>query len=102
PNRKSAGAAPATAAPEQSTDAPHPHTASQIAATSLLECRPPSPGSAATDDRSARASPAIHNWLPACCLLRAFHSPPDSLMRRTSFTKVSENRVFQQAAKVMP
>src|SRR2546427_617 len=61
PNRKSAGAAPATTAPEQSTDAPHPHTASQIAATSLSECRPPSPGSAATDDRSARASPAIHN-----------------------------------------
>src|SRR2546422_10602749 len=61
PNRKSAGAAPATTAPEQSTVAPHPHTASQIAATSLSECRPPSPGSAAADDRSARASPAIHN-----------------------------------------
>src|SRR5207302_923634 len=55
PNRKSAGAAPATAAPEQSTDAPHPHTASQIAATSLSECRPPSPGSAATDERDVAA-----------------------------------------------
>src|SRR2546425_2897655 len=37
----------------------------------------------------------------ASCLLSSprIHSPPDSLMRRTSFTKVSENRVFQQAAK---
>src|SRR5712692_8686961 len=48
-------------APERSTDAPHPNTASQIVLTSLSECCPPSPGSAATDDRSARASPAIHN-----------------------------------------
>src|SRR2546426_4698289 len=36
----------------------------------------------------------------ASCLLSSprIHSPPDSLMRRTSVTKVSENRVFQQAA----
>src|SRR5712692_6896613 len=37
----------------------------------------------------------------ASCLLSSprIHSPPDSLMRRTSITKVSGNRVFQQAAK---
>src|SRR2546427_6193063 len=37
----------------------------------------------------------------ASCLLSSprIHSPPDSLMRRTSFRKVSANRVFQQAAK---
>src|SRR3989441_11422384 len=37
----------------------------------------------------------------ASCLLSSprIHSPPDSLMRRTSVTKVSENRVFQQAVK---
>src|SRR2546425_221694 len=37
----------------------------------------------------------------ASCLLSSprIHSPPDSLMRRTSVTKVSGNRVFQQAAK---
>src|SRR5437879_13877928 len=36
----------------------------------------------------------------ASCLLSSprIHSPPDSLMRRTSVTKVSGNRVFQQAA----
>src|SRR5947209_5689033 len=37
----------------------------------------------------------------ASCLLSSprIHSPPDSLMRRTSVTKVSGNRVFQQAVK---
>src|SRR3989442_15887112 len=37
----------------------------------------------------------------ASCLLSSprIHSPPDSLMRRTSVTKVSENRVFQQAVR---
>src|SRR5437899_144040 len=39
----------------------------------------------------------------ASCLLSSprIHSPPDSLMRRTSVTKVSENRVLQQAAKIV-
>src|SRR3989442_6083918 len=39
----------------------------------------------------------------ASCLLSSprIHSPPDSLMRRTSVTKVSENRVFQQAVKLV-
>src|SRR2546425_710782 len=37
----------------------------------------------------------------ASCLLSSprIHSPPDSLMRRTSVRKVSANRVFQQAVK---
>src|SRR5947209_11691001 len=40
----------------------------------------------------------------ASCLLSSprIHSPPDSLMRRTSVTKVSGNRVFQQAVKGPP
>src|SRR5712692_1341224 len=40
----------------------------------------------------------------ASCFLSSprIHSPPDSLMRRTSVTKVSGNRVFQQAAKRVP
>src|SRR5437870_2149629 len=39
----------------------------------------------------------------ASCLLSSprIHSPPDSLMRRTSVTKVSGNRVFQQAARAI-
>src|SRR5712691_12533841 len=40
----------------------------------------------------------------ASCFLSSprIHSPPDSLMRRTSVTKVSGNRVFQQAVRASP
>src|SRR6266478_705671 len=56
PNRKFATAATSTAAPGQSTDAPHRSTASRTSATSPSGSRPPSCGSVATDDPREHAS----------------------------------------------